>query len=262
MSTKTRFQTDVTARRAAIVAGIASAFVLAACSDSMGIGARNSSQLSFTTGAGASANAAPAALAPIANGSDTLNLTQITVTISRAELERADNDVCAGDNDDDHGDDNGGQGGNSGNCAEVKVGAASFDLPVDGSLVTLQANAIPAGMFRKFELRVASVRLKGTFDSKPFDVTIPVNTKAEVEFATPLVVTAGAPTTITVNVSAGTWLTNTNGTLIDPNKIATSPSLLATIKARIAASLNAFEDEDHDGRDDHGKEGDGHGRDG
>ena len=147
--------------------------------------------------------------------------------------------------------------GNRTSCAQVKIGAASFDLPVDGSMVTLPADAIPAGTFREFELRVAFIRLKGTFDSKPFDVTIPANTKTEIEFATPLVVTAGAPTTITVNVNAATWLTNADGTLVDPTKIATTPSLLAAVRARIAASLRAFEDNDHDGRDDHGDHGKG-----
>lgn len=244
-------------RRASIAASIAGAVVLAGCGDMMG-SKTPSSQLAFTTGSTALSNAAAAAaaLVPIVKGHDTLNVTQITVTLSRVELKRATTDACAGD--DDENDDHGGDGGkNEGNCAEVKIGAASFDLPVDGSMVTLPADAIPAGTFREFELRLAFVRLKGTFDSKPFDVTIPANTKTEIEFATPLVVTAGAPTTITVNVNAGSWLTNADGTLVDPTKIATTPSLLAAVKARIAASLRAFEDNDHDGRDDHdhGKSG-------
>ena len=246
MPAKSRFS-HTTIRRATIAASIAGTVVLTACGDMMG-SKSPSSQLAFTTGG--SGVVSTAALVPIVKGKDTLNFTQITVTLSRVELKRANTDVCADDNDDDHG----GRGDNGpGNCAEVKIGAASFDLPVDGSMVTVPADAIPAGTFREFELRVAFVRLKGTFDSKPFDVTIAANTKTEIEFATPLVVTAGTPTTITVNVNAGSWLTNADGTLVDPTKIASTPSLLAAVKARIAASLRAFEDRDHDGRDDHGK---------
>lgn len=251
MPTQSRFISHFTARRAQVAASIAGAVVLAACGDMMG-SKSPSSQLAFTTGSSALSNA-PAALVPIVKGKDTLNFTQITVTLSRVELKRASTDVCA-DDDDDHGD-RGDKG--PGNCAEVRIGAASFDLPVDGSMVTLPADALPAGTFREFELRVAFVRLKGTFDSKPFDVTIAANTKTEIEFATPLVVTAGAPTIITVNVNAGTWLTNADGTLVDPTKISTTPSLLSAIKTRIAASLRAFEDRDHDGRDDHADHGKG-----
>ena len=56
----------------------------------------------------------------------------------------------------------------------MKVGPTSIDLPLTGTLVTVPANAIPAGTFRELELRVSSVHLKGTFDTKAFDVTLPV----------------------------------------------------------------------------------------
>ena len=65
-------------------------------------------------------------------------------------------------------------------------------------------------------------------------------------------VTAGQPTLITINVAVGTWLVNADGSLIDPTKLTTNASLLAQLKVRIARSLRAFEDRDHDGRDDHG----------
>jgi hypothetical protein len=140
-------------------------------------------------------------------------------------------------------------------CAEVKVGPTTVELPLTGGMVTVPSNAIPAGTFRQLELRVSSVRLQGTFDAKPFDVTLPVDARGEIEFATPIVVTDGTPTSITVNVPANTWLVNPDGTLIDPSTILTNPSLLTTVKNRIAASFRAFEDENHDGKDDH----DGHG---
>jgi hypothetical protein len=228
------------------------------CSNSTDAGAKAPTQLSFTTGA-ASASAASAALAPITNGGHTLDLTQVTLTIARAELKRTSSDACTEDQGDDDQGDHPGTTPTMEDCAEVKVGPTTVDLPLTGGLVTVPANAIPAGTFHQLELRVSAVRLRGTFDAKAFDVTLPVNARGEIEFATPIVVTDGTPTSITVNVPANTWLVNPDGTLIDPNTILGSPTLLATVKSRVAASFRAFEDEDHDGKDDHDH---GHGGDG
>jgi hypothetical protein len=228
--------------------------LITGCSSSTDIGANAPTQLSFTTSTVAS-NDASAALVPITNGGHTLDLTQVTLTIDRAELKRATSNACREDEGDD---DHGGASTTLEDCAEVKVGPTTVDLPLTGGMVTVPSNAIPAGTFHELELKVSSVRLKGTFDTKAFDVTLPVNARGEIEFATPLVVTDGTPTSITVNVPVSTWLVNRDGTLVDPSTILASPSLLTTIKNRIAASFRAFEDEDHDGRDDH----DGHGHDG
>ena len=223
------------------------------CSNSMDIGANAPAQLSFSTSS-TTASGAAASLVPVTNGGHTLDLTQVTLTIARAELKRSTTDGCAEDEGDD---DHGGSATTMEDCAEVKVGTTSVDLPLNGTLVTLPANALPAGTFRELELRVASVRLQGTFDTKTFDVTLPVNARGEIEFATPLVVADGTPTSITVNVPVGSWLVNPDGSLVDPNAIATNSTLLATIKTRVTASFRAFEDEDHDGRDDHDHGGHG-----
>jgi hypothetical protein len=228
---------------------------ITACSSSVDLGANAPTQLSFTTSSSATANVS-AATVPITNGGHTLDLTQVTLTLDRAELKRTTGDACRGE--DESGDDHGGTSTATEDCAEVKVGPTSVDLPLTGSLVTLPANAIPAGTFHELELRVSSVRLKGTFDTKPFDVTLPVNVRGEIEFATALVVTDGTPTSITINIPVNTWLVNSDGSLIDPTTISASPSLMTTIKNRLAASLRAFEDEDHDGRDDHDHGGHGH----
>jgi hypothetical protein len=126
------------------------------------------------------------------------------------------------------------------------------DLPLSGGITTIAANAIPAGTFREIELRVSTARLTGTFDNVPFDVTVAVNSRGEIEFATPLVVADGVPTSVTINVPVGEWLTNADGSLIDPSKISQNLTLAAQVRSRIIASFRAFEDEDHDGHDDHG----------
>jgi hypothetical protein len=235
-------------------APVALALGIAACSaDSTGPGTSNSSQLEFRT---TSAVNASSSQVPVTNGGHTLDLTGITLTVSRAELKRAQSDVCPGD--DDENDDRPTTTTSTASCGELRIGRTTIELPLTGSPVTLPANTIPFGTYREFELRLSSVELKGTFDTKAFDVTIPISARSEIEFSTPLVVADGAPAVITVNVPTAGWLVNTDGSLIDPNSVLATPSLLAQIGARIGASFRAFEDRDHDGSDDHGSKS-GHG---
>lgn len=222
----------------------------ASCSDSTGTRA-GTNQLGFTLANRTGATAALAALVPTTVGGHTLDLTAVTVTVGRAELKRTASTACEDENsDDDHGHDDA-------NCSEAHTGPLSIDLPTDGSLVTVPANAIPAGTYREVEVRLSFIRFKGTFDGQAFDVTVQSNAKAEIEFATPLVVADASPTTVTVNLPVIAWLTNTDGSLVDPRTIATSQTVMAAVRQRIAASVRAFEDRDHDGKDDHGHDGHG-----
>jgi hypothetical protein len=253
------------AGRAAAFVATVSLVAAAACSssESTGVAGNAQTQLAFVASGSANADVAAAAIVPISNGTHTLDFTAISLTIDRAELKRATTDSCTTDDEDDDGDDHGNHNGNAdrnrGNCSELKVGPTVVDLPLTGNVVTVPADVIPAGTFRELELRVSQVELKGTFDTAPFDVKIPVNARAEIEFDTPLVVADGTPTSITVNVPVNNILVNADGSFVDPNKILSNPSLLALVKTRILASFHAFEDRDHDGRDDHRGPGNGKG---
>ncbi len=233
------------------------AVALSGCSgNSLGLSAGGQSQLAFSATASATASGAAFASGPITSGTHTLDLTQVSLTVERAELKRAHTDGCLGDDDDDDKPaTTTATTPSTANCAEVKIGPTTVDLPLTGSLVNLPANVIPAGTYREFKLRVSQVRLVGTFDGKAFDVMLPVKMKQEIEFETPLVVTEGTATSITVNVPVDGWLKNADGSLVDPSKILSTPALFAAVKVRIAASLRAFEDRDHDGKDDHGHHG-------
>jgi len=232
-------------------ATIALAFV--ACSDSTSPGsASGASQIAFTTGASASAS-----LIPVTNGGHTLDLTGVSLTISRAELKAAKSNSCPGDEDedDDANDDHPTVVASTAQCGELKIGPTTVALPLGSGIATIPANAIPAGTYREFEIRVTQVELVGTYDGKAFDVTVPVRTKTELEFSTPLVVTADQPAQLTISVPVNNWLVNSDGSLVDPSKLTTTPSLLSQIKVRIMHSFHAFEDRDHDGHDDHGHDG-------
>ena len=220
----------------------ASGLALASCSDAVGPNA--GSQLAFRVSDAVASAAAQTALVPVTKAGHTLDLTAVTVTVSAAELKRASTDLCA--------DDEGSDGNDHGNCSEVHAGPVSIDLPLDGGMVTIPANTIPSGTFRELELRLSDVRFKGTFDGQAFDVTVTTSAKAEIELGTPIVVDAGSATSVTVNLPVFGWLTNSDGSLVDPRTIPTSPTVLAAVRQRISASIHAFEDRDHDGRDDHG----------
>lgn len=241
---------------------VALAGLAAACSDSTSA-KTSGSQLAFTTGPklGALADAAPITI----NG-HTLDLSAVTITVARVELKPAASAVCAGD-DNEGADDNrtpsGGASADDHNgdghddCGEMKIGPTTIDLPLDGSVVMVPADVIPAGTFSELELRLAFIRLQGTFDGKAFDVTLSTPVKGEIQFATPVVVTAGTATSITVTVPLATWFTNADGSLLDPSKLNSTPSLMSQFIGRIGTSFHAFEDEDHDGHDDHDHSGHG-----
>ena len=232
------------------LAALAAVVALAACSSDSSLSPGTSSNIAFTTGAGG-VGGASAAMVPVTVGGHTLDLSTVSLTISRAELKRAQSDACPGDSEGD--DDHPSNTASTQSCGELKVGPFTVNLPLTGGMVNLPANSIPAGTFREFELRVTTVELKGTFDGKAFDDTLSVRLHVENEFSTPLVVTADSAVAITVNVPVNNWLTASDGSLIDPTKLSTNATLAAQVRNRIAASFRAFEDRDHDGHDDHGR---------
>jgi hypothetical protein len=236
------------------VTALAAAFSLAACSAASDLGPKSATQIGFTSN---SSLAPSAAMIPVSSGGHTLDLTQVTLGVERIELKRALTNACDDDDalHDDDGDDREHTGAED--CAELKVGPTSVDLPLSGGVVTLPADALPAGTFRELELRLSQVELKGTFDGQSFDVMLPVNVHGEIELNTPLDVVDGRPTSITINVPVNDWLTNVDGSLIDPRTIANNSTLLDQLRSRIRASLRAFEDDDHDGHDDSGRHGPG-----
>lgn len=248
------FMNGALGRRVAFAGAVASMCVIAACSsDTTSARVSTQSQLSFTTNKGVSA--ASASLAPDTVNGHVLNLTTVTLNLARAELKRSQTDTaCKGDEDDD------GHGTRDtvhvdSDCAAVTIHNESIGLPLDTNIVTIPADTIPPGTYRALEARVASVDLAGTFDGKAFSVNVPVNARDEIKFTTPLVVTAGQPVNITINVPVKNFLVNRDGSLIDPNQLKFSPDLLETVRRNIASSLRAFGDRDHDGRDDHDEHG-------
>src|SRR4051794_22548437 len=222
----------IPATRFVALAGSAAIVIAAACAgDSTGPLSSAKPQLSFSATSTTGASADIAAAAAITVGTHTLDVSNIGLTIARAELKRASTDACPGD--DDENDDHPRSGGSNDACGELKVGPTTLDIAVNGNAATIPANTIRAGTYRELELRVSKVELKGTFDGTAFDVTVPVEARAEIGFDPPLVVSDSSPANLTVNLPLAKWFTNPDGSLVNPNQLLTSPALLAQVKARI-----------------------------
>ena len=236
-----------------------------ACSDatSTGNAANRPFTMSLTTQSQAVAADRVLADITIAAGGNTLIITKAQLVARRIELAPSSLSGCSAmqeSGDDDAEAEDG--------CAEIEVGPTVLDIPVNGSLQTSISASVPAGTYRALEIRIrpissgnrnsqafvlahpefkdASVRIEGTFNGKAFVFTSSIDTRIEAAFATPVAVDATNPN-VTVAIDLSNWFGDGSGGTLDPS----NSSNAARISANIAGSFHAFEDDDHDGHDDH-----------
>ena len=218
------------------------------------------------------------------DGDDVLVITSVELVFDEIELELAGvAGACTDDSSDDGSDDSSGPGGSSDSddCMELESGPQLVDLPLgDAGTPTVAAITvpIPAGTYSELELKLrplnpnsgedgaflaahpdlagVSVRVRGSWDGAPFEYTTSLDEEIELDFSPPLEV-AEAGVNITVNLDVLSWFRNADGSLIDPRTAVSGQPNAPVVSANIGKSLAVFEDDDHDGYDDHG----GHGRD-
>jgi len=234
----------LSAHRALWCAALAS--LLAACSDA-GVNMSRPISLSITTASSRASLPMGSALAAIqiGSGANSLSLTQAQATLERIEL--AGSGSCAGDVEDsaepeEEGDDD---------CAELRIGPTLVNLPVDGTTKVILDAFVPAGTYSRVEAKVDSVKVTGVYtdannQTHPFTFTADIDARVEASFQPPVTVGAGT-SNVTVEVDIASWFKDASGAVLDP----TNPASAAVITANIRRSVHAFEDDDHDGRDDH-----------
>ncbi|HEX6536798.1 MAG TPA: hypothetical protein VF041_19580 [Gemmatimonadaceae bacterium] len=247
------------------------AAALAACSDATAprTGA-HAMQVAFSTTSSAAARTtapAPGVSADVTLGDSahTLVITRAQLVVEKLELEMSDTATCGGGEHDD-------------DCSEIERGPMIVDLPLTAGASSAIDVSVPAGTYRKlqFEVRAVahgeddasaflaahpdfdgvSLRVDGTFDGVPFTYTTALEAEVESEFEPPVVVDASGKS-ITVNVDLSTWFTTSAGVVIDPATALPGGPNEALVAAKIRASFGAFEDDDHDGHDDHGSDDSG-----
>jgi hypothetical protein len=148
-----------------------------------------------------------------------------------------------GDNNDEH------------DCEPLNIGPVTVNLPLDGTTKVALDGLVPAGTYTGLRAKIEGVSVAGVFtDSGGTDhaFTFTSDAEAEVEMNFPAPVTVGAGTNnLTIDVNVATWFTDASDAVLDP----TNPANQEAIEHAIRASFRAFEDDDHDGNDDHEEDG-------
>ena len=157
----------------------------------------------------------------------------------------SDSNAVNGDNNEEH------------DCAALDVGAVTVNLPLDGTTKVVLDGLVPAGSYTGLRAKFESVNVVGVFTDSggadhPFTFTSNTEAELEMNFAAPVTVGSGT-NNLTINVDVSTWFKTAAGAVLDP----TNPANQEAIEHTIRASLRAFEDDNHDGTDDH-MEGGGH----
>jgi hypothetical protein len=236
----------------------ASAF-LGACSSSSGpssTGRQVAFQLATRTATAAPSNAALlAGQEVIGLGSDTIVLSSVQFVLRKIELQRAvAAPVCDSLTTDD-------------DCEELKVGPVLLDLPLGAGASRAFNVAIDTGSYGKIKLEIhkpsgsevpgfdgVSIRVVGTYNGTPFTFESDLDAEQEFTFNPPLTVTDSTGAHLTLFVDLAKWFDNGNAGspgLIDPTSATIGGPNEGVVKNAIEASLNAFEDENHNGEDDH-----------
>ncbi len=156
-------------------------------------------------------------------------------------------------------------------CARLDLGAMVVDVPLTASDTAAVSAKIPAGSYRaaKFNLRRirvgpgstardsamlltnsdmagASIRVAGKYRDTAFVFYSRASAEIEFEFEPPLVVTADAPSNLTISVHPSRWFVRPNGEILSPALEANR----GLINAAIHNAFEAFEDHKREGHGD------------
>jgi hypothetical protein len=162
-------------------------------------------------------------------------------------------------------------------CEEIKGGPVLVSLPLGDTAVMALVNvAAPAGQYDALEFKIhaprlprdsaflaanpgfdsISIKVTGTFSHKgtrtDFTFTSALEAEEEIGISPPLVVDALGTANVTLRFDIAGWFAGLGGVgVVDPGNAANA----GLINENIHRSINAFEDDNHDGHDDH-SEGD------
>ena len=256
-----------------------SSLALAACSDSTAPSGASRVSLSFAsaTSAGTTAGSSSSNASVIVVGTDTLRLSRVRLVLDEIELYQSGVAACGGGSvqisaqlDVAVSRSSSSSSSSDDDCGELETGPFLVDLGVDGSLTAPIDVSIPAGSYSKLELKLrpvsassssdagfraahpelagASVIVDGTFRGQAFTYRTSLEAEHELYFQPPLVVSGG--TRVTVSIDVGRWFRTSAGAIIDPSTAAPGGPFAGIVAANIAASFEAYEDRDRDGRHD------------
>jgi hypothetical protein len=247
---------------------LAFAAAMAACSGSAG--PSNEAQVNFNLATRPAAAATTAALAVVGtpetytDGTNTLVIDQVQLVLREIELKRTESTVACGES----------PAGDA--CEKLELGPILLDLPLGGAGGAARSFsvAVAPGTYDEVEFEIhkpsdddgadatflqahpdfdgVSLKVTGTWNGEPFTYTSDLNAEEEIELSPPLVTTESAATDLTLFVNLGQWFRDGAGNLVDPESAGAGGANESLVKNNIGSTLHAFEDENHDGSDDHG----------
>jgi hypothetical protein len=136
---------------------------------------------------------------------------------------------------------------------EVQLDPVTVNLPMDGTTKVILDALVPAGTYSGVRAKLEGVTVVGVVTDAggtdhPFTFTSSLEAELAMNFASPVKVDAST-NNLTVDVNLSSWFTDAAGAVIDPTTAAGQEA----IEKAIRTSLQAFEDDNHDGHDDHGE---------
>ncbi len=187
-----------------------------------------------------------------------IKLASDTACAADAEREHADSNETAADTNETDADNNDGDDSDEHECEPIRVDPVQVNLPLDGTTKVILDALVPAGTYLGLRARLERVNVVGVFTDAggadhTFTFTSDAGAEVSVDFATPITVGAGT-SNLTIDVAVGSWFKDAAGAILDPNNAVNQEA----IEHAIRASFHAFEDDNHDGDDDHAQEGGGH----
>jgi len=207
-----------------LVTLMAAAIGMAACDEQLGVDAGASASLSFAATGGSTLLGDPTPPQnPVTVAGHVIAVSRVDLQLSELEIEGEDSAEV-----------------------EMKGGPLLVALPMNGSVVTAVTATVFPGTYTELEMKVNTVRIQGTFDGQPFDVTVSVNEDLETDIRPPLVVTETTQANLTVAVQIANWFRNSDGSAIDLRNLSTTAR--SRLVSNINASFDAFEDDDRSGR--------------
>ncbi|MBF5045993.1 hypothetical protein FGE12_26510 [Aggregicoccus sp. 17bor-14] len=247
--------------------------LLGACStDTVSVGV--SARVGSSTTTAASRLMAQGTVSPQVVLSNGIEVQRVRLVVRKLELQDAATAAAVSTADAGSSDDDG-----SGHEGEFETGPFLIDLSgaaLEGQLVSLPEVKVPAGVYEEIEYKIgvpsasqvgsdaaladmaqrqASAIIDGTIDGEAFSFVSGVSVEQEREVT--FEVGGARDESVTINLDAAKWFQDGSGNRLDP-RVAGNRS---AIENNLQKSIDAFDDHDRDGHEDHDDDsaGDDHG---